>query len=99
VCPMEDSERELRKVILLLVNSHKMYQVRSLMQGAGLQKAMELIQSGRKDLGYIRAAQEQAQTVGDAEANKQAQSLENALAGEEPFLELLRVYASRQSWK
>jgi len=96
-------DRELRKVILLLVQAHKTQLARAASYRILLMAATDEtanLKRGRylsladieQELPRIRA---QTEPAADAEARQ----VEAALNGEKDFLEALRVYASQQFWR
>jgi hypothetical protein len=91
---MED--RDLRNVILLLVKAHKMRQshaaaLRVLCRAVLDESSKRKLTSVDLDVEYLKI---QAQT--DPVADLEARDIEAALTGGGPFLEQLRIYASRQ---
>jgi hypothetical protein len=95
---MDDRERDIRNVILLLVKAHKMRQshaaaLRVLCQAAADESASRQVTTFdlQKELPRIL---KQTDPVADLEAAQ----VETALNGEGEFLDALRLYASRQFW-
>jgi hypothetical protein len=95
---MED--RELRKVILLLVKSHKMRQSHAAALRVLLMATVDESASRRSPLTLADIEKElpkiQAQT--DLLVDDEARQVEAALNGEGDFLEAVRIYSSRQFW-
>jgi hypothetical protein len=91
-------ERDLRKVILLLVQAHKMREsqaaafrllILAILEELARRKAGPPLAEVETELWKIRART-------DLLADNEAQQVEAALNGESDFLEALRVYTSRQ---
>jgi hypothetical protein len=97
------SDRDLRNVILLLVKAHKMRHshatsLQSLLTGLMMQSRSSIpispkdFEDQARDLPKIQATMDQI-------ADDEARQLETILKGDGPFLDALRVYASRQFWQ
>jgi hypothetical protein len=97
------SDRDLRNVILLLVKAHKMRHshatsLQSLLTQLIMQSKSSIPLSPKdfedqaRDLPGIQATM-------DRIADDEAAEVEKALKGDGPFVDHLRVYASRQFWQ
>ncbi len=94
---MENTDRELRDVILLLVRACKLWQSRAVASSAALSRLVDLPRKKRATLTAkaLRSVADEARLHGTAIASQQAASLEEALSNSSEFLEALRVYASK----
>jgi len=92
-----DSDRELRDVILLLVRACKLWQSRAVASSTALSRIIDLPRSKRARITAeaLRSVADQARLHGATVASQQAASLEQALSSSSEFLEALRLYASK----
>jgi hypothetical protein len=94
------SDRDLRNVVLLLVEAHKKRQSHAAALRVLVQAVVDESASRKTALTLAEVEQELqkilAQTIPVADA--EARQVEVALKGESDFLEPLRVYASQQFW-
>jgi hypothetical protein len=94
-------DRDLRKVILVLVKGCKLYQVRALTVNAALKVVLSLPPNKRAALtapqleAYMQEIPPKVQEMAD----KGAAQVEKALEGSTDFLALLQLYASKCHWE
>jgi hypothetical protein len=95
---MED-DRDLRNAILLLVRICKLFQVRSLSLNTALSAIVDLPPAKRAKLTHAQILEEvqKAETHAKQVADELSGRIEEALAGSDPFLQYLRIYAFKVS--
>ncbi len=94
------SEKDLRKVIQLLVNAHKLWQSRAMTLDKVLNGIMAQSPTKRGSLTAqdIDAITRQIQPIVEAQAQLNAEQVEKKLKDGD-FLNAVRIYASQQFWK
>jgi hypothetical protein len=94
---MENNDRELRDVILLLVRACKLWQSRAVASSTALSRIVDLPRKTRATLTAktLLSIADEARFHGTAIASQQAETLEEALSRSSEFLEALRVYSSK----
>ena len=95
---MED-DRDLRNAILMLVRICKLFQLRSLSLNTALSAIMDLPPKQRAKLTQAQIHEEvqKAQTHANQVADELSSRIEDALSGDKPFLQYLRIYALKVS--
>jgi hypothetical protein len=97
-----DNDRDLRNVILLLIKAIKLYRARAYALNEALSALMATPPTKRYRIpvGMVNERAEGYHRDFQAQANQQAQKIEQALAGDGEYLEILRAYASfHQRWE
>jgi hypothetical protein len=94
------SEQDLRNVIQLLVNAHKLWQSRALTLDRILNGIMAQSPTKRANLTVrdIDTITRQIQPIVDAEVQLKAEQVERKLKDGD-YLNAVRIYASQQFWK
>jgi len=94
------SEQDLRNVIQLLVNAHKLWQSRAVTLDKVLNGIMAHSPTKRANLTVqdIDAITRRVQPIVEAEVQLKAEQVEAKLK-EGDFLNALRIYASQQFWR
>ena len=94
---MENTDRELRDVILLLVRACKLWQSRAVASSTALSRLVDLPrrERARVTAETLRSVADEARFHGTAMASQQAAPLEQALSSSSEFMEALRAYASK----
>jgi hypothetical protein len=99
--PGLDKERDLRNVIVILVEALKLYKARAYTTDKLLTALMGLPPTKRAELttAYVNSEATRLRLEFDDAAKKEAVHVEKALSGSGEFVDALRLYASRQHWK
>ena len=94
------SEQDLRNVIQLLVNAHKLWQSRAVTLDRILNGIMAQSPTKRANLTVrdIDTITRQIQPIVDAEVQLKAEQVERKLKDGD-YLNAVRIYASQQFWK
>lgn len=94
------NEQDLRNVIQLLVDAHKLWQSRAVTANKTLHAIMAMNPKKRANLTEqdIHAIASRVQPIAEADAQMKAEQVEKKLKSGD-FLNAVRVYASQQFWK
>jgi hypothetical protein len=93
---MEQSERDLRNPILQLIQAHKLRQLRAAALQVLCPAALEESATRPVTIADLRSELPKIEVQLKPEVDAEARPLEDALIAGEPFLGLLRSYASQQ---